>query len=131
MKRTLIGAVIALGLFGAGAAAQDRIFAFRGAFQDIQLGEHPCGANGLKGSASITVYDRNATILYTCNDDRVIVRRYFNPNDNAITPVPVFTVPMPGAGAPRPLADCSAYPGFVLTKDGTGCVPPDHPSALR
>lgn len=129
MRRLIIGVVASIGLFGVGAFAQDRIFAFRGAFQDTQLGEHPCGANGLKGSASITVYDRNATVLYTCNDDRVIVRRYFNPNDNVVQPMPVFTVTRPNTPPPT-LTDCAAYPGFVLGRSG-GCVPPDHPDAIR
>jgi hypothetical protein len=76
----------------------------------------PCGEAGLKGAASMTVYDTNAWIVYTCTDDRVVLRRYFNPNDNA-----------------KPIAPAAALPvcpnGFVNTKDGQGCVPPNHPLA--
>lgn len=103
---------LAVLVFAAGVAAQDRIFAFRGAFQDVGV-SHPCGADGLKGAASMTVYDTNAWIVFTCADDRVVLRRYFNPNDNA-RPTPA-------------LPQCPV--GFVHTKDGHGCVPPNHPLA--
>lgn len=124
MKRVTLGVVGALTLFVAGAFAQDAIFAFRGAYQDTVVSQ-PCGANGLKGSATMTVYDRNAWIVYTCNDDRVVLRRYFNPNDNAVTAIPVYTTPAPVTPQPT---DCAAYPGFVMGRRG-GCVPPDHPDA--
>lgn len=125
MKRLTIGLVVGLLAFAAGVAAQDRIFPFRGAFQDTYVSQ-PCAPNGgLKGAVAPMIYDRNAWLVYTCADDTVVLRRYLNPNDNVSTPTPVFVVPAPF----DPAAVCRAYPGFVPTKDGTGCVPPDHPAA--
>jgi hypothetical protein len=86
MRKILAAVVVALVVFAAGVYAQDRIFAFRGAFTDTVIGQ-PCGEAGLKGAASMTVYDTSAWIVYTCTDDRVVLRRYFNPNDN-VKPIP-------------------------------------------
>lgn len=93
-----------------GAKAGDAIYAFKGAFVDIEITQtaQPCGANGLKGSTSMTVYDSNAFVVFTCNDDRVILRRFLNPNDAGTAPVPVYTVP-------NPYADSDAH--TVLTQD--------------
>lgn len=103
MKRIILALVLALGCGAAGVAAQDYIFAFRAAgFAEITV-PPPCEANGLKGPASMTVYDKSAWLVYTCNDDRVVLRRYFNPNDNVgPAPIPVFTVPNPYDTTPAP-----------------------------
>lgn len=87
----------------------------------------------------MTVYDTNPWIVYTCQDDRVILSRYINPNDSVRAPQPVFVVgqnpndPAPAlpvyvTPAPAALPVCPA--GFVHTKgNGQGCVPPNHPLA--
>lgn len=104
MKRTLLALVFALGCGAAGVAAQDYIFAFRAAgFAEITI-KPPCESSGLKGPASMTVYDTSAWLVFTCNDDRVVLRRYFNPNDNTIAPVAVYTVPNPNGIPATPTA---------------------------
>lgn len=117
---------------GAVAAAQDYIYAFRFAYVDIPVPAPPCA---VVDSVTTMVYDRSAWLVFTCVDGRVILRRYFNPNDNGIAPQPVYTVPAPGSAQPLvvepPAISCTQYPGFVPTADHTGCVPPDHPLARR
>lgn len=126
MKRLAIAAAL-IATFAVGIVAQDAIFPFHGAFKDTPLGDQPC-VTGLKGPASMTVYDTNAWIVYTCSDDRVILRRYFNPNDNATKAVPVIVMPTPAIAPTMPV--CPA--GMVNTLgDGTGCVPPNHPLARK
>jgi hypothetical protein len=124
MKRMILGVVAALVVFAAGVGAQDAIFAFRGAFADT-LVTNPCGANGLKGPASMTVYDRNAWIVYTCNDDRVALRRYFNPNDNAIG----------GTSNPAPKATSTIvnpldYPAVDFTHLAQGAAVSGQPGSI-
>jgi hypothetical protein len=132
MKRRLLVGVIALGLFGGGVFAQDHFFAFRGAFIDIPI-TSPCLAT--VRSASMTVYDGNAWVVYTCSDGnagQVVLRRYLNPNDNVKAPVAVYTVEDPNAsGEPQnPSLAAGHTPGMITSIYG-GCVPPDHPSAPR
>lgn len=86
-RKTFLGVVLALAVFGGGVYAQDRIFAFRGAFVDIPI-EAPC----VVVSTSMAVYDRNPWLVFTCNTGQVILRRYMNPNDNVIAPVRVTIV---------------------------------------
>ena len=137
MRTRIMIAVLGCVLIAASVLrAQDYIFAFRATgFVEIEIPSAPCP---LLGSASMTVYDRSAWLVFTCIDQRVILRRYFNPNDNGIAPSPVYVVPQPGsvaqASAPTPVElptvmSCAQYPGFVPTKGGTGCVPPNHPDA--
>ena len=130
MKRLIVGVVLAVVVFAAGAVAQDRFYAFRTGHMDVPLPAGPCGFQGIRGPVTMTVYDRSAWVVYTCNDDRVILRRFMNPNDTAITPQPVYTVAKPGSQPIDPLLhpDCPAYPGMVPSRFG-GCVPPDHPDA--
>jgi hypothetical protein len=126
MKRRLLVGIVALGLFGGGVFAQDFIFAFKAHAQDVQI-EPPCMAV----SASMTIYDRNPWIVFTCNTGQVILRRYLNPNDNAIAPVAVYTVRDPNTPIPRdprdPTVEACHVPGMVTGIYG-GCVPRDHPN---
>jgi hypothetical protein len=117
MRRKFVLVIAALALFHAGAHAQDAFFAFHGAFVDVPVSQ-PCGANGLKGSASMTVYDHSAWLVYTCNDDRVILRRYFNANDNVIAPSsPVQAPPAPTAApVPMGMISCPADPHPACSK---------------
>ncbi|HMF60606.1 MAG TPA: hypothetical protein VK595_09545 [Vicinamibacterales bacterium] len=125
-RTTLLGVVLALGLFSSEASAQDQIFAFRGAHIDVPI-ETPC----IAVSASMTVYDSNPWILFTCNTGQVILRRFLNPNDHAIAPVAVYTVENPNRPIPRDPRDTTIeachVPGMVTGIYG-GCVPLDHPN---
>jgi len=131
-RTTLLGVVLALGLFTGGVYAQDKIFAFKGAHLDVPLSDAPCA---LMGPVSMTVYDKNPWIVYTCNTGQVILRRYMNPNDSAITPVPVIIFPdqqpepVPTPQLPTATVRCTV-PGMVTSIYG-GCVPPNHPSAPK
>lgn len=97
----LVAGIVAT--FAAGLGAQDAYYAFRFAYIDTVIeAPQPCGSRGLMGPVSMTVYDRNAWLVYTCADNRVVLRRYKNPNDNAVdTPID-RTVPPPTT-APEPV----------------------------
>jgi hypothetical protein len=125
MKRVLFGVVAAIVLFTAGAVAQDRIFGWQ-LHQDRNLPDHPCGANGLLGSAQPFFYDHQALVFYTCNDNRVIVRTFYNPQDNVREAQPVYVIQ--GPSAPAPTVYCPT--GLVPSKGG-GCVPANHPDAAK
>lgn len=116
MRRCVLLSLCALA-FASPVAAQDAFFAFHGAFVDIPVSQ-PCGFNGLKGPASMTVYDKNAWLVYTCNDDRVILRRYFNANDNVIAPSsPVQAPPAPSeAPIPMGMISCPSDPHPACSK---------------
>ena len=127
-RKTVLGVVLALGLFSGGVYAQDYIFAFQ-AHVDVPI-ETPC----IAVSASMTVYDKNPWIVFTCNTGQVIVRRFLNPNDHTIAPVAVYTVENPNTPIPRDPRDTTVeachVPGMVTGIYG-GCVPLDHPNAHR
>lgn len=93
MKR-LLGVVVAIALFAAGAVAQDRIYGWQ-LYKDRGLPTHPCGANGLAGPAQPFLYDHQAHVLYTCQDGRVQLRTFFNPQDNVRETQKVYVVPTP------------------------------------
>ena len=129
-RKTILGVVVALGLFAGGVYAQDMIYPFRFAHIDVPLSEAPCA---LMGPVSMTVYDRNPWIVYTCNTGQVILRRFLNPNDNAIEPMPVIIYPNAQPESPVPAAPATVrctVPGMVTSIYG-GCVPKDHPSAPK
>ena len=136
-RKTILGVVVALGLFAGGVSAGDYIYAFRNAPTfDIAV-TSPCTLNGsqTRNASGLTVYDRNAWIVFTCEDGSTILRRYLNPNDNAISPVPVYTVPNPNVPEQpttpaTPATVRCTVPGMVTSIYG-GCVPPNHPSAPK
>lgn len=126
-KRALIVAALLVAA-ALGAAAQDKIFAFHGAFQDTTISPGPCGDEGPIGAVSMTVYDGNAWLVYTCKYDQVVLRRYFNPNDNVKQPIPVIVMQQIPVPATMPVCPV----GMVNTiGDGQGCVTPSHPLARR
>jgi hypothetical protein len=123
-SRVILAAiVVVLAAFAAGAVAQDRIFGWT-LYHDTVLPEHTCGAAGLAGPAQPFYYDHQARLFYTCTDGRVIMRTFFNPQDNVTD---TYNVKIVGETPGRPTIYCPS--GFVETQDGKGCVPPSHPLA--
>lgn len=132
MKRLLIGAFVAVLLFSTGALAQDYFTPLFAAFTDYTVpAEAPCAGTGVKQIAPHQ-YDGTLMLFYLCGDDRVVARRFFRPNDQSVTPTPVFIVPGPDAvPAPPPPSNgtLSTCPGGFVEGVTGGCVPPDHPLA--
>jgi hypothetical protein len=129
-RSTVIRSLAIVVLVGAGAAAaraQDKFFTFAtAAFVDIPV-VSPCGP---VRAASMTVYDKNAWVVFTCTSGEVVLRRYLNPNDNAVAPTAVYTVADPTAAVPVDDRHTCTVPGMVTGIYG-GCVPLNHPNAPR
>jgi hypothetical protein len=117
-------------------------------YTDAEL-SHPCGT-GVKGSASPVIIKDVLHVVFTCNDDQIIVRKYETvdpvltppsaipcahlpgyipgPNNVGCIPPPTpYVLPVP---PPVPVNSCAHIPGFVEGVGG-GCVPPDHPLAKK
>jgi len=127
-RKMLLGAALALVLFSSRASAQDYVYPFI-AHVDVPI-ETPC----IAVSASMTVYDKNPWIVFTCNTGQVILRRFLNPNDHTIAPVAVYTVANPNTPIPRNPGDTTIeachVPGMLTGIHG-GCVDQNHPDAPR
>lgn len=107
MRTILLAAVLGVAL-GAGVSAALTRPAFLDA-QDFAVAPSPCGA-AMTMQATPFVYQEVIWATYLCSDNRVIMRQFaMQAQDEARPPV------------------CPV--GFVWTKDGRGCVPPDHPLA--
>jgi hypothetical protein len=145
-KNFVIAGVVAaaLSLAAGTVAAQDYFFPLFGAYVDhVVPGDSPCGATPIR-TITPSTYEETVMLWYLCEDNRVIARRFFRAGGSSEVPRPVYLVNPPAApstGA-TPAAGttpasssspsiCSAYPGFVVTINGDGCVPPDHPLAGR
>ena len=145
-KRNLVIAGVvaaALSLAAGTAAAQDYFFPLFGAYVDhVVPGDSPCGATPVRTITPSTV-EETVMLWYLCEDNRVIARRFFRSGGSSEVPKPVYLVNPPDptfspGSTPAPTSTpsssppiCSAYPGFVVTTNGDGCVPPDHPLARR
>lgn len=121
-RKILLGVVVALVLVSTGAMAQDYFNPLFGFHTDSLVPEvSPCGAVGIAGNVAPVVYDSSLVLVYTCNDGRVIGRRFFRPNDHNDAP--------PVTVAPAATVRCTV-PGMVTSING-GCVPPNHPLAPK
>ena len=145
-KNFVIAGVVAaaLSLAVGTAAAQDYFFPLFGAYVDhVVPGDSPCGATPIK-TITPSTYEETVMLWYLCEDNRVIARRFFRSGGSSEVPKPVYLVnpPDPALATSSTTAPglvpassspsiCSAYPGFVVTTNGDGCVPPDHPLARR
>jgi hypothetical protein len=144
-KNFVIAGVVAatLSLAVGTAAAQDYFFPLFGAYVDhVVPGYSPCGATPVR-TITPSTYEETVMLWYLCEDNRVIARRFFRSGGTSEVPKPVYLVNPPDttfSSSPTPAptqapsaspATCSAYPGFVATINGDGCVPPDHPLARR
>ena len=145
-KNFVIAGVVAVMLSVAAGtvAAQDYFFPLFGAYVDhVVPGDSPCGATPIR-TITPSTYEDTVMLWYLCEDNRVIARRFFRSGGSSEVPKPVYLVnppdttfssgstPAPTATpAPAAPANCSAYPGFVATVNGDGCVPPDHPLARK
>lgn len=131
MKRVAVGGVlvIVLGYLGVEfTTAQDFIYTGFSTSRVYPLALRPCGDVGLKGPVAPEVYDTTLWLFYTCNDDRVIPVRFFNPIDNAHTVAAPVTAPPTERQVELPLSKC---PGNFVAGIYGGCVPPDHPMAPK
>jgi hypothetical protein len=140
MKRTTRTLVIAAVIAGAVSvaagtvAAQDYFFPlFSGYVDHVVPGDSPCGYSAVKNVTPST-YEDTLMLWYLCEDNRVIARRFFRGSSSSELPKPVYLVapPVPtsttSSPSPEPAPACP--PGFVSVAGG-GCVPPDHPLAVR
>jgi hypothetical protein len=136
--RTFVIAAVAAGVVSIAAgtvAAQDYFFPlFSGYVDHVVPGDSPCGYSPVKNVTPST-YEDTLVLWYLCEDSRVIARRFFRGTGSSEVPKPVYLVNPPSSGttgtsspAPQPAPSCPA--GFVGASGG-GCVPPDHPLALR
>jgi hypothetical protein len=138
-KRFAIAAVVAgvVSVAAGTVAAQDYFFPlFSGYVDHVVPGDSPCGYSPVKNVTPST-YEDTLMLWYLCEDNRVIARRFFRGAGSTEVPKPVYLVSQPGAvsvqssplpPAPAPGVQCPA--GFVGATNG-GCVPPDHPLAVR
>jgi hypothetical protein len=133
-KRFVIAAVVAgvVSVAAGTVAAQDYFFPlFSGYVDHVVPGDSPCGYSAVKNVTPST-YEDTIMLWYLCEDNRVIARRFFRGAGSSEVPKPVYLV-NPPAGTPStpqaaPPPQCP--PGFVAGIGG-GCVPPDHPLAVR
>lgn len=135
MKENLIngkfftyGVVIVL-LAGGIASAQDYFFTnFQFGYQTHKLPVNPCvEKNSSVQTSNAWFYDTTAWVYYLCTDGTEYQRRFFHPIDN----MKVSNSPAPAkVTAPPLLSSCSHIPNFVPSVGG-GCVPPDHPHAVK
>lgn len=140
MKRTTRTLVIAAVIAGAVSvaagtvAAQDYFFPlFSGYVDHVVPGDSPCGYSAVKNITPST-YEDTLMLWYLCEDNRVIARRFFRGSSSSEVPKPVYLVappvPTTTTSSPTPAPAPACPPGFV-TATGGGCVPPDHPLAVR
>ena len=140
MKRTARTLVIAAVIAGAVSvaagtvAAQDYFFPlFSGYVDHVVPGDSPCGYSPVKNITPST-YEDTLMLWYLCEDNRVIARRFFRGSSSSEVPKPVYLVappvPTTTSSSPTPQAAPACPPGFVTATAG-GCVPPDHPLAVR
>jgi hypothetical protein len=136
-KNLVIAAVVAGVLSVAGTvAAQDYFFPLFGAYVDHAVpGESPCGYSPVK-TVTPSTYEDTIMLWYLCEDNRVIARRFFRAGGSAQVPTPVYLVNAPGGStttAPSPEATPAPLmcPSGFVGATGGGCVPPDHPLAIR
>jgi hypothetical protein len=139
MTKTFVVAAVVAGVVSVAAgtvAAQDYFFPlFSGYVDHVVPGDSPCGYSPVKNVTPST-YEDTLMLWYLCEDNRVIARRFFRGPGSADVAKPVYLVTPPGsvpasgptAPTPPPPALCPA--GFVGASTG-GCVPPDHPLAVR
>ena len=138
MKRTTRTLVIAAVIAGAVSvaagtvAAQDYFFPLFSGYVDHAVpGDSPCGYSPVKNITPST-YEDTIMLWYLCEDNRVIARRFFRGSSSSEVPKPVYLVaaPVPPTASPAPEPPPTCPPGFVAAVGG-GCVPPDHPLAVR
>jgi hypothetical protein len=112
-------------------AAQDYFFPlFSGYVDHVVPGNSPCGYSPVKNVTPST-YEDTIMLWYLCEDNRVIARRFFRGTGSSEMPKPVYLVSPPAAPAATPESQpLQCPPGFVGATGG-GCVPPDHPLAVR
>jgi hypothetical protein len=147
-KNFVIAAVVAgtLSLAAGTVAAQDYFFPLFGAYVDHPVpGDSPCGYTPVR-SVTPTTFENTIMLYYLCEDNRVIARRFFRTGNSAQLPQPVYMVDAPGSeitggGLPSAISTPTSTPaqttapvgcpaGFVSGVSG-GCVPPNHPLAVR
>ena len=126
---------VAVSVAAGTAAAQDYFFPLFGGYVDhVVPGDSPCGYSPVKNVTPST-YEDTLMLWYLCEDNRVIARRFFRGAGAAETPKPVYlvaapTTTTPSTTSPTPQPAPTCPPGFVPATGG-GCVPPDHPLALK
>jgi hypothetical protein len=134
-KSFVIAAVVAgvVSVAAGTVAAQDYFFPlFSGYVDHVVPGDSPCGYSPVKNVTPST-YEDTIMLWYLCEDNRVIARRFFRGTSASELPKPVYLVSPPTAPATTPPESQPAPqcpPGFVGATGG-GCVPPDHPLAVR
>jgi len=137
-KNFVIAALVAatVSLAAGSVAAQDYFFPLFSSYVDhVVPGDSPCGFSAVK-SVTPSTYEDTVMLWYLCEDNRVIARRFFRAGGSSEAPKPVYLVNPPSTtttttSAPEPApAPAMCPPGFVAGTSG-GCVPPDHPLAVR
>jgi hypothetical protein len=133
-KKNVIVAVVIAGALSVAAgtvAAQDYFFPLFGAYVDHTVpGDSPCGYSPIK-SITPSTYEETLMVWYLCEDNRVIARRFFRAGGSSDVPKPVYIVSAPSAPAPQGSPEALTCPSGFVTATGGGCVPPDHPLAVR
>jgi hypothetical protein len=133
--KTFVIAAVVAGVVSVAAgtvAAQDYFFPlFSGYVDHVVPGDSPCGYSPVKNVTPST-YEDTIMLWYLCEDNRVIARRFFRGTSSSELPKPVYLVSPPGVpAATTPEAPAPQCPPGFVSATGGGCVPPDHPLAVR
>jgi hypothetical protein len=122
MTRRIVVCGMLACVIATGAFAQDYFSPFT-PYKDHVLAQddasNPCGtgAYGI-ASAAPTVYEGTLVVVVACKDNRLVLRRYFRPND---------TWPQPPE---LPPASCEGFAPVIGWRCvNGGWLPPDHPLA--
>lgn len=135
MRRTILGVLLVIGIFSAGATAQEfffPLFVYGYKVTKLPRSGRVCDGGRITAISGLSDWSGKTVQFVVCDESEVRALEYFAVQTGTL-PAPVYLVPSPidnAPAAPKPVD--SICPGnFVHTVDGQGCVPPNHPLAPK